>query len=92
MSQLLLRSDDVILLDGFPRTLNQGLALHSSKDLNVERVLLLQVPDDVCMKRMISRKDPLREGRDTDTVFCQNRLKYYNDSLQDIYSLFRGKV
>lgn len=46
-----------VLLDGFPRTPNQAREL--SRFVDIDRVLLLQSPDDVCIQRVLQRRiDP----------------------------------
>ncbi|KAH3765853.1 von willebrand factor type A domain protein [Pelomyxa schiedti] len=47
-----------VLLDGFPRTMNQAKQLSSS--VTVERVILLELEDDKCVQRALGRVlDPL---------------------------------
>ena len=78
LQRLRKQSKEVILLDGFPRTLNQGLLLYSAKELCVDRVILIQVPDNVCMQRLLNRNDPLRKTNDSNKGFNEMRLKFYN--------------
>ncbi|MHA1411095.1 MAG: adenylate kinase [Promethearchaeota archaeon] len=52
-----LNQDDVkkngFILDGFPRTMNQAMALESITDIDL--VILLRVPNDVIIKRILGR-------------------------------------
>jgi adenylate kinase len=46
-----------VILDGFPRTENQARILASS--FNVDRLILFQIPDAVCVERVLGRRvDP----------------------------------
>ena len=48
-----------VLLDGYPRTEKQAYALANS-GLNIEKVLFLQCPDNVCVERIMGRRvDPI---------------------------------
>ncbi|MHA1194661.1 MAG: adenylate kinase [Promethearchaeota archaeon] len=52
-----LNQDDVkkngFILDGFPRTMNQAMALESITDIDL--VILLRIPNDVIIKRILGR-------------------------------------
>lgn len=82
MNEFILRlvreaSTDTVVLDGYARTLEQGLQLLANKDIVVDRVLLLQCADDVCVNRLMQRQDELRKDKDTDVKFSESRLKVY---------------
>lgn len=52
--------DHGVLLDGYPRTNNQALELVKNDSINIDRVILIQTPDEVCIKRVLGRRvDPL---------------------------------
>lgn len=44
------------ILDGFPRTTQQAVAL-SESDIKIDKVLLLDVPDDVIVERLSGRRE-----------------------------------
>lgn len=44
------------ILDGFPRTTEQAVAL-SESDIKIDKVLLLDVPDDVIVERLSGRRE-----------------------------------
>src|SRR6266542_325441 len=44
-----------VVLDGFPRTRDQALALDATDDCAVDTALMLEVPDDVVVDRLASR-------------------------------------
>ena len=83
-------SNEGILLDGFPRTPSQAKALQSRSDIKIERMLLIEVPDDVCMERLLNRNVPGRN--DKDEKKNATRLKFYRDNLKGIFDVFRGKI
>jgi adenylate kinase len=70
------------ILDGFPRNLSQaealdGLLRELGRPLDV--VLELQVPDEICIARMLKRAE--EEGRADDTLeTIQRRLEIYHQN------------
>ena len=77
------------ILDGFPRTVPQAeflddllQAIHQPYD----HVINFDVPDDVLVKRMLSR------GRADDTEeIIRNRLKVYRDKTAPLISFYQGR-
>jgi len=48
-----------VLLDGYPRTIKQAIALAKS-NIDIDRVILIQVSDHVCIERITNRRmDPI---------------------------------
>ncbi|HEU0088530.1 MAG TPA: adenylate kinase [Pseudonocardiaceae bacterium] len=75
------------LLDGYPRTVSQAQMLADllrAQDSDLDAVLLLDVPEDVVVERLLSR------GRDDDSVeVIRRRQQVYQDEtapLLDFYS------
>jgi adenylate kinase len=61
-----LEPDTGVLLDGFPRTVPQAVALEEmlpEVDRSVDAVLLLEAPDDVLVKRISGRRSCPESGR-----------------------------
>jgi adenylate kinase len=54
-TELLAISPAGVVLDGFPRTRDQALALDATEDCAVDAALLLDVPEDVVVERLASR-------------------------------------
>ena len=44
-----------VILDGFPRTYKQTKTLLNRTSINIDRVILLQVPNEVCSTRIMNR-------------------------------------
>ena len=74
------------LFDGFPRTISQAEALDSmllSNNLNVDKVISLEVDDDVLTQRLLSRG---RSDDNEETI--KNRLNVYKNQtlpIKDYY-------
>lgn len=77
------------LLDGFPRTIPQAQTLDELlQEMNqrCDRVLNLQVPEQVLVTRMLSR------GRKDDTeVVIQDRLQVYHQQTAPILDFYRDR-
>jgi adenylate kinase len=80
------------VLDGFPRTLAQAEALDEmlreiGRDLTV--VFELQVPDEVCIERLLGRAR--EEGRSDDTPeVIQRRLDLYHQQTEPLVEHYRA--
>jgi adenylate kinase len=74
------------ILDGFPRTLTQAHALDEALDAAINTVLLLDVPDDELVQRMLGR------GRSDDTEDAiRNRLRVYKEQTAPLIELYQGR-
>ena len=77
------------LLDGFPRTVAQAEALCAALDGDqaLERIILLEVPEEVLVERALAR------GRADDTEeTIRHRLRVYLDSTRPVLDALEGKV
>lgn len=76
------------LLDGFPRTIDQAVALESilaELGTKLDAVLEFQVDEDVVVERMLAR------GRDDDKEdVIRNRLRVYRDETKPLLDHYRG--
>ena len=61
ISEILSNCPTSVILDGYPRNLDQGLALLSNKNIEIERLIIIQASEDVCLKRLMNRNDQTRE-------------------------------
>ncbi len=77
------------ILDGFPRTLNQAKVFEKMLEelnINLDKVLFLDVPDEELIKRMLAR------GREDDTEdIIRNRLKVYYEKTAPVINYYEEK-
>ncbi|SDE31004.1 adenylate kinase [Rhodococcus tukisamuensis] len=78
------------LLDGFPRTVDQALALEkilADLDAKLDGVLAFDVADDVVVERMLAR------GRADDTEdVIRNRMRVYREETAPLLDHYAGTV
>jgi adenylate kinase len=76
------------ILDGFPRTIDQAVALHDMlerRGLKLDAVLELRVPEEVLIARLMSR------GRADDTEdVIRNRFRVYRDETAPLLDYYEG--
>lgn len=77
------------LLDGFPRTVAQAEALMEALqgDQVLEQIILLEVPDEVLVKRALARG---RADDNEDTI--RHRLRVYQDSTRPVLAALDGRL
>ncbi len=90
-----LRRDDArkgYLLDGFPRTAAQTALLDeilARRGERLDAVLLLEIPEDVAIERMQTRRKSSREVRADDNVETfRERLRVYTEKTQPMLELY----
>lgn len=81
------------LFDGFPRTYVQayileGLMLKLNTSLNC--LLSLNLPEEVCVERLLNRGKTSGRSDDNETVI-RNRLREYNEKTIPVLSFYREK-
>ena len=81
------------LFDGFPRTYVQayileGLMLKLNTSLNC--LLSLNLPEEVCVERLLNRGKTSGRSDDNETVI-HNRLREYNEKMIPVLSFYREK-
>jgi len=78
------------LLDGFPRTVGQANKLGEilvERDEDIDKVLLLEVPDDVLLGRMLAR------GRADDTAEAiSRRLELYHQETKPLLDYYADRL
>ncbi|MFW5852647.1 MAG: adenylate kinase [Nanoarchaeota archaeon] len=78
------------LLDGFPRTLDQASAIDS--ELSIEKVIDIEVPDNVCVQRILGRAQQNGNDRADDNENTANeRLKVYHSQTEPIIKHYEEK-
>ncbi len=81
------------ILDGFPRFSNQLYLLEewlAKTETKIDKVILINLPQDVGIKRIMSRVEI--EGRADDTeMSVKRRLELYQEQTQPIIEYFQGK-
>lgn len=82
-----------ILFDGFPRTATQARILDEflwKKREPIEKVINIEIPFDVTVKRILSRAE--KENRpDDNAAAIKVRIKAYKDSTFPLLEYFRGR-
>ena len=81
------------LLDGFPRTLSQAKAAYAwgvEMQRTFHAVLLLEVPQDELVRRLIERG--IEKGRTDDTEeVIRHRLDVYRTNTEPLIDFYRGR-
>ncbi|MHB8630401.1 MAG: adenylate kinase [Candidatus Limnocylindria bacterium] len=78
--------DTRVMFDGFPRTVAQAEALEAllaERGRSIGRVLLIDVPQDELVRRMLARSRAEGRADDTPEVFA-NRLRVYTEQTKPV--------
>jgi adenylate kinase len=82
---------DVVILDGYPRSIEQMEALEgfldSEHDLVLSSVIEVAVSEETARERVLGRS----RGADDNTEVFNNRMKVYLDPLHEIQSFYTAK-
>jgi len=79
------------IFDGFPRTITQSEALDAllaSKGEKVSKLLMLDVPDEELMKRLLKRGKTSGRSDDTDPAIIKNRLVEYREKTIPVFDFY----
>ena len=85
------------IFDGFPRTVKQAEALDQlldDKGESINCMLMLEVPDEELVKRIMNRGKTSGRADDQDENKIQNRLKVYKDETLPVAAFYdkQGKL
>ena len=82
---------DTILIDGFPRSVEQMNAFHDILDIEEEvklvSVIEVEVSEEVACERVLGRS----RGADDNVQVFKNRMQVYTDPLKDIQDYYASK-
>lgn len=82
------------LYDGFPRTVDQAVALEKmleGKDMKVNAMLALNVEHDELVKRLLGRGALSGRSDDLDMKVIENRIEVYRSKTEPLADYFRRK-
>jgi adenylate kinase len=82
------------LFDGFPRTVDQAVALEEmleGKDMKVNAMLALNVEHDELVKRLLGRGALSGRSDDLDMKVIENRIEVYRSKTEPLADYFRTK-
>ena len=82
---------DIILIDGFPRSVEQMMALdeilQKENDVKLVKVIEVEVSEEVACDRVLGRA----RGADDNVEVFNNRMKVYTEPLEDIQAFYEEK-
>ncbi|MBU1658382.1 adenylate kinase [bacterium] len=82
---------DIIIIDGYPRSMEQLNALneylHGDSSLELESVIEVHVSEETARERVLGRA----RGADDNTKVFDNRMKVYAEPLADIQAFYNAK-
>ncbi len=80
---------DVIIIDGYPRSVEQMMALeeHLGDELKLISVIEVAVSEETARDRVLGRA----RGADDNTEVFNNRMKVYSEPLADIQAFYSSK-
>ena len=82
------------IFDGFPRTTPQSEALDkllAEKEDTVSRLVMLSVPDEEIVKRLLLRGETSGRADDKDESVIRNRIQVYKDNTTPVYDYYDAK-
>lgn len=83
------------IFDGFPRTLPQSEALDellAKKDQEVHRLLMLDVPDDEIVQRILERGKTSGRKDDLNETTIRNRIEVYKSETAPVYDYYQEQA
>jgi adenylate kinase len=81
------------LLDGFPRTLRQAKAAYewgSAMNRTFDAVIMLEVPEDELVRRLLERGQQSGRSDDTEDVI-RNRLRVYDENTAPLVDFYEER-
>jgi len=88
------RSTNGFIFDGFPRTVNQAMALDkllSKHWSNVSVMLCLEVDKEELIKRILNRGNTSQRADDMDVATIENRINVYNEKTRPIINYYASQ-
>ena len=82
------------IFDGFPRTVAQAEALDAfleEKNMKIDHVLALEVPDEELVKRLLNRGKTSGRADDANEEIVWNRIKEYNDKTSPLKNFYEDQ-
>lgn len=82
------------LFDGFPRTVEQTVALEkmlNDRKMKIDSMLVLDVEHDELVKRLVGRAELSGRPDDKDTAVIENRIAVYRGKTEPIISYCRER-
>lgn len=82
------------IFDGFPRTVAQAEALDDflvEKDMKIDHVLALEVPDEELVKRLLNRGKTSGRADDANEEVVWNRIREYNDKTAPLKHFYENQ-
>lgn len=79
------------ILDGFPRTIPQSEALDllfSEKQQEVSKLIMLDVPDEELVKRLLERGKTSGRADDSNEEIIRNRIKVYKKDTTPVFDFY----
>ncbi len=82
------------IFDGFPRTIPQAEALDqlmNEKGSEISALLMLDVPDEELVKRLLERGKTSGRKDDTNESVIRNRIEVYKSETAPVFDYYRSK-
>lgn len=82
------------IFDGFPRTIPQAEALDkllADKGVQVSGLLMLDVPDDELVARLLNRGKTSGRADDNNEAVIRNRIEVYNKETSPVFDFYAGQ-
>lgn len=82
------------IFDGFPRNIVQSEALDellAEKDETVSQLIMLEVPDDEIVARLLNRGKTSGRTDDTDEAIIRNRIQIYKNETAPVFEYYAQK-
>ena len=79
------------ILDGFPRTIPQSKALDilmSEMGQSISKLVMLDVPDQELVKRLLKRGETSGRSDDSDENVIRNRINIYNQNTAPVFDFY----
>ena len=90
--------DNGFILDGFPRTLNQAIALEKilkKHEISIDKIIEINVKEEILLKRIVSRAEETNNNRaDDNSDVLKNRIEIYNKDTKPVLKFYNdmGKL